>query len=588
MSMVTPLASALDQRLRRAMAAALPPEAADADPLIRASEHADFQANGILALAKRLRANPRELASRVADALAADDVIASCEVSGPGFLNFTLTNAAILRQLTQRAADARLGVPVTDAGSVTVIDYSQPNIAKEMHVGHLRSTIIGDALVRVLEFDGAKVIRQNHLGDWGTQFGMLIQYLFEHPEVHRRPDEEESGSQAISRLNALYRAARAKFDGDTEFADRARRRVVDLQAGDADTLAGWEEIVAESKIYFNDVYDRLGVLLDDDDAVGESFYNPFLNDVAQDLERRGIAVRSDGALCVFFDDIRGPDGNPTPLIIQKSDGGFGYAATDLAAIRHRVDTLGATCILYVVDARQALHFRMVFETARRAGYLHDGVQAVHVSFGSVLGPDGRPFKTRAGDTVRLISLLDEAVERARATVEEKSPDLDPALLDRRAREVGIGAVKYADLSTSRTRDYIFDVDRMVSLQGNTGVYLQYAHARIRSILRKLPAGASAGVVDVAVPLEPAERRLAMLLDDLAQVIASVGEVFEPHRLCSYLYALAQAFTDFYEACPVLRAPTDAIRANRVAICQLTGDTLKLGLELLGIAAPDRL
>jgi arginyl-tRNA synthetase len=586
--MVTPLASALDQRLRQAMAAALPPDAADADPLIRASEHADFQANGILALAKRLRANPRELASRVADALAADDVIASCEVSGPGFLNLTLTNAAILRQLARRAADARLGVPVTDAGSVTVIDYSQPNIAKEMHVGHLRSTIIGDALVRVLEFDGAKVIRQNHLGDWGTQFGMLIQYLFEHPEVHRRPDEEESGSQAISRLNALYRAARAKFDSDAEFADRARRRVVDLQAGDADTLTGWEEIVAESKIYFNDVYDRLGVLLDDDDAVGESFYNPFLNDVAQDMERRGVAVRSDGALCVFFDDIRGPDGNPTPLIIQKSDGGFGYAATDLAAIRHRVDTLGATRILYVVDARQALHFRMLFETARRAGYLHDGVQAVHVSFGSVLGPDGRPFKTRAGDTVRLISLLDEAVERARATVEEKSPDLDPAMLDRRAREVGIGAVKYADLSTSRTRDYIFDVDRMVSLQGNTGVYLQYAHARIRSILRKLPADASAGVVDVAVPLEPAERRLAMLLDDLAQVIASVGEAFEPHRLCGYLYALAQAFTDFYETCPVLRAPTDAIRANRVAICQLTGDTLKLGLELLGIAAPDRL
>jgi arginyl-tRNA synthetase len=299
-------------------------------------------------------------------------------------------------------------------------------------------------------------------------------------------------------------------------------------------------------------------------------------------------VRSDGALCVFFDDIRGPDGNPVPLIIQKSDGGFGYAATDLAAIRHRVATLGATRVLYVVDARQALHFRMVFETARRAGYLHDGVQAVHVSFGSVLGPDGRPFKTRAGDTVRLISLLDEAVERARVTVEEKSPDLDQALLDQRAREVGIGAIKYADLSTSRTRDYIFDVDRMVSLQGNTGVYLQYAHARIRSILRKLPADASPIAVDVTVPLEPAERRLAMLLDDFSTVVASVEEAFEPHRLCGYLYTLAQAFTDFYEACPVLRAPTETIRNNRVAICQLTGDTLKLGLELLGIAAPDRL
>jgi arginyl-tRNA synthetase len=613
MSMVTPLASALGQRVRQAMAAALPPEAAGADPMIRPSEHADFQANGILALAKPLRTNPRELAARVAAALAsdaraaaapaADDLIASCEVSGPGFLNLTLTDAAILRQLTRRAADARLGVPATDPGRVTVIDYSQPNIAKEMHVGHLRSTIIGDALVRVLEFDGAKVIRQNHLGDWGTQFGMLIQYLLEHPEEYRRADgadgagRDESGAEAVSRLNALYRTARETFDGDPDFADRARRRVVSLQAGDAETLAGWEEIVAESKVYFNDVYGRLGVLLTDDDAVGESFYNPFLPAVAEDLERRGIAVRSDGALCVFFDDIRGPEGNQVPMIIQKSDGGFGYAATDLAAIRHRVDTLGATRILYVVDARQALHFRMVFETARRAGYLRDGVEAVHVSFGSVLGPGGRPFKTRAGDTVRLISLLDEAVERARATVEEKSPGLDPELLDRRAREVGIGAVKYADLSTSRTRDYIFDIDRMVSLQGNTGVYLQYAHARIRSILRKLPAEAgpapasaptTVGVVDETVPLENAERRLAMLLDDVASVLGSVGESFEPHRLCSYLYTLAQAFTDFYEACPVLRAPTEAVRNNRVAICRMTGDTLELGLGLLGIAAPDRL
>ena len=586
--MVPPLASALEHRVRLAIAAALPSEAADADPLIRASEHADFQANGILPLAKQLRTNPRELALRVANALDTDDIIASCEVSGPGFLNLTLTNAAILQQLTRRASDSRLGVPVTDGGSVAVIDYSQPNIAKEMHVGHLRSTIIGDALVRILEFEGAKVIRQNHLGDWGTQFGMLVQYLFEHPELHRRADEHESGSQAISRLNRLYRAAREKFDSDGEFADRARRRVVDLQSGDPDTVAGWEEIVAESKIYFNDVYDRLGVMLVDDDAVGESFYNPFLQDVAQDLERRGIAIRSEGALCVFFDDVRGQDGNPTPLIIQKSDGGFGYAATDLAAIRYRVDTLGATRILYVVDARQALHFRMVFETARRAGYLRDGVEAIHVSFGSVLGRDGRPFKTRAGDTVRLISLLDEAVERARATVKEKSSDVDPALLDQRAWEVGIGAVKYADLSTSRTRDYIFDVDRMVSLQGNTGVYLQYAHARIRSILRKVPAGSSIASVDVNVPLEPSERRLAMLLDELGSVIASVGQAFEPHRLCGYLYSLAQAFTDFYESCPVLRAPSDTVRANRVAICELTGDTLKLGLELLGIAAPDRL
>jgi arginyl-tRNA synthetase len=363
--------------------------------------------------------------------------------------------------------------------------------------------------------------------------------------------------------------------------------VVALKAGDQETVAGWEEIVAESKVYFNDVYGRLGVLLTDEDAVGESFYNPFLQDVAADLERRGIAVRSDGALCVFFDDVIGPDGTPAPLIVQKSDGGFGYAATDLAAIRYRVGTLHANRILYVVDARQALHFRMVFETARRAGYLPDDVQAVHVSFGSVLGPDGRPFKTRAGDTVRLIALLDEAVERARVTVAEKNPTLDAATLDRRAAEVGIGAVKYADLSTGRTRDYIFEVDRMVSLLGNTGVYLQYAHARIQSILRRVPAGTTT-VISTGLPLEPAERRLAMLLDGLDEALAAVRANYEPHRLGAYLYSVAQAFTDFYEACPVLKAATEDLVANRIALCQLTGGTLKLGLGLLGIAAPDQL
>jgi arginyl-tRNA synthetase len=585
MSMVTPLVSALEQRVRAAINAVLPAEVADADPQIRPSDHADFQANGLLALAKPLRANPRELATRVAAALPADDVIASVEVSGPGFLNLTLADPAILQQVVARSADARLGVPAGDIGGVTVIDYSQPNIAKEMHVGHLRSTIIGDALVRVLEFNGAKVIRQNHLGDWGTSFGMLIQYLFEHPEITQHGAEGESGTAAMSRLNALYRDARASFEGDADFADRARSRVVALQAGDPDTLAGWAEIVAESKIYFKDVYERLDVMLTDEDAVGESFYNPFLHEVAEDLEGRGIAVRSDGALCVFFDDITGPDGNQVPLIIQKSDGGFGYAATDVAAIRHRVGTLGANRMLYVVDARQALHFRMVFETARRAGYLPDNVETTHVAFGTVLGKDGKPFKTRAGDTVRLISLLEEAIDRARATVQEKSPDLEPELLEQRSREVGIGAVKYADLSTGRTRDYIFDVDRMVSLQGNTGVYLQYAHARVRSILRKLPPGATVSGVDTTVALEPAERRLVMLLDELSATLASVTQEYEPHRLSAYLYQLAQAFTDFWDACPVLKAPTDAIRGNRVAICRLTGDTLKLGLELLGIAAP---
>jgi arginyl-tRNA synthetase len=586
MSTVTSLTSALAQRLRHAIATALP-EAGDTDPQVRPSEHADFQADGILPLAKPLRANPRQLANAVAAALPTNDLIARCEVSGPGFLNLTLADAAIWRQIAVRLAAPRLGLPASDNGNVTVIDYSQPNIAKQMHVGHLRSTIIGDALVRILEFTGTKVIRQNHLGDWGTQFGMLIQYLFEHPELRAAPDDE-TGSAAISRLTTLYQQAREQFEADPAFVERARRRVVDLQTGDPETFAVWQELVDESKIYFNDVYQRLGVLLTDDDAVGESFYNPMLRETAEDLEQRGVAVRSDGALCVFFDDIRGPDGNPSPLIVQKRDGGFGYAATDLAAIRHRVSALGATRILYVVDARQALHFRMVFETARRAGYLPGTVQAVHVTFGSVLGPDGRPFKTRAGQSVRLISLLTEAVDRARGTVADKNPDLAPAELNERAHQVGIGAVKYADLSTGRTRDYVFDLDRMVSLQGNTGVYLQYAHARIRSILRKLPADTAARSIDPTVTMEPSERALALHLDALPAVIDTVTATFEPHRLAGHLYATAQAFTTFYDTCPVLKAPTTAIRDNRLALCQLTSDTLKLGLDLLGIASPHQL
>jgi arginyl-tRNA synthetase len=554
---VTPLARVLEQQVRKAVEAALP-EAAGADPQLRRSEHADFQADGILPLARPLRTNPRELAARVAAALPAGELVAEAEVSGPGFVNLTLADPAVWRQVADRLAAPRLGIPATDPGGVAVVDYSQPNIAKEMHVGHLRSTIIGDALVRVLELTGAKVIRQNHLGDWGTQFGMLIQYLFEHPQP-REPD--------LSRLGALYRQAQADFDTNPDFAERARRRVVALQAGDPATLAGWRALVEVSQRHYRDVYQRLGVTLADADAVGESFYNPQLPEVAEDLERRGVAVRSDGALCVFFDDIRGPDGNPAPLIVRKRDGGYGYAATDLAAIRHRVGTLRATRILYVVESRQALHFRMVFETARRAGYLPAGVAAVHVPFGSVLGPDGQRLRSRQGDPVRLGALLDEAVARA------GSP------------EVGIGAVKYADLATGRTHDYIFDLDRMVSLHGNTGVYLQYAHARVRSILRRLPATAT---VDPTVPLAPAERTLALLLDELGPVLDAVAETLEPHRLAGYLYALAQAFTGFYDTCPVLRAPTDAVRGNRAALCRLTGDTLQLGLGLLGIGTPERL
>ncbi|MGL6234502.1 MAG: arginine--tRNA ligase [Segniliparus sp.] len=580
------LAAQAEAALRDAFEAALGPEAAGADPIIRPSEHADYQANGLLALAKKLKGNPRELAGKVVAQLDGSPLFSHAEASGPGFLNLAFTDAALLGQLAARGADPRLGIGRTEARQVTVVDYSAPNIAKEMHVGHLRSTIIGDALVRLLAFSGSEVVRQNHVGDWGTQFGMLIEHLLENPEL--TGDDEDGDTPAISRLAALYKAARARFDTDEEFQTRSRRRVVALQSGDPETLAGWQEIVAESKTYFGEIYAKLGVLLTDEDIAGESSYNDELQGIADDLERRGVAVRSEGALCVFFDDVADKDGKPVPFIIQKSDGGFGYAATDLATLRHRVRDLKATRLLYVVGSPQALHFKMVFETARRAGYLPDGVEAAHVQFGSVLGADGKPFKSREGETIRLISLLDEAVARAKATIEERSPELADEAKEQRAKEVGIGAAKYADLSTSRTRDYVFDLDRMLSLQGNTGVYLQYAHARIRSLLARLAEAEPAPDGDTAPPLEPAERSLVRVLDEFGDVLAAVDESLEPHRLCGYLYTLAQTFSDFYEACPVMKAPTAQVRARRAAICELTGDTLALGLGLLGIAAPERL
>ncbi len=549
---------------------------------IRRSDHADFQANGVLAVAKGMRLSPRDLANDLVAALAADGKLANTQVTGPGFVNLTLTDSALLAQAAQRLADARLGVGVPDAGVTTVIDYSQPNIAKEMHVGHLRSTIIGDALVRIIEYLGGTVIRRNHIGDWGTQFGMLIQYQNEHPD----PTDSVEPPHSISRLAALYRSARAEFDADPAFADRARQRVVALQAGDPDTLGAWQEIVKESTRYFTDIYAELGVRLIPADAVGESAYNDTLPDVADQLEQAGVAVNSDGALCVFFDDLVGPDGQPTPLIVRKRDGGYGYAATDLAALRQRVNDLNANRILYVVDARQALHFRMVFAAARRAGWLPDRVEAVHVAFGTVLGPDGKPFKTRAGQTVRLANLLTEAVTQARTVVAGKNGELSEPDLHRRARQVGIGALKYADLATSRTRDYTFDAQRMLALTGKTGVYLQYARARIGSVLAK--AGSTARpAIDPTVGLEQAERSLILELDTFAEVLADVLASYEPHRLSGYLYRLAQTFTTFYENCPVLRAaPTQ--RGNRLALCYLTGETLRTGLDLLGIESPEQL
>ncbi|WP_086694643.1 arginine--tRNA ligase [Streptomyces recifensis] len=589
MASVTSLSDSVQQHLASALSAALP-ETADADPLLRRSDRADYQANGILALAKKAKANPRELATRVVSGIVTGEVIADVEVSGPGFLNITVADRAIIDNLAARYADdtGRLGVPYAAHPGTTVIDYAQPNVAKEMHVGHLRSAVIGDAMVRLLEFTGENVVRRHHIGDWGTQFGMLIQYLDEHPHELDHKESEVSGEEAMSNLDRLYKTARRLFDSDEEFKTRARRRVVDLQAGDPKTLAIWQKFVDESKIYFFSVFDKLDMEVRDPDIVGESGYNDMLAETCRLLEESGVAVRSEGALCVFFDDIKGPEGNPVPLIVQKSDGGYGYAATDLSAIRDRVFNLKASTLLYVVDARQALHFRMVFETARRAGWLNDDVTAVQLAFGTVLGKDGKPFKTREGETVKLENLLDEAVERATAVVREKAGKvgLTEDEIVENGRYVGVGAVKYADLSTSAVRDYKFDLDQMVSLNGDTSVYLQYAYARIQSILRK--AGEARPAAHPELALAPAERALGLHLDQFAETVLEVAAAREPHKMAAYLYQLASLLTSFYDQCPVLKADSPAQVENRLFLVDLTARTLHEGMALLGIRTPGKL
>ncbi|MFE4957779.1 arginine--tRNA ligase [Streptomyces sp. NPDC056653] len=591
MASVNSLASTLQQQLADALTAALP-DAGTADPLLRRSDRADFQANGILALAKKLKGNPRELASQVTAAIPAGDLIKEIEVSGPGFLNITLSDKAIIETLAARAADdqGRLGVPYAQNAGTTVVDYAQPNVAKEMHVGHLRSAVIGAAMVEVLEFTGETVVRRHHIGDWGTQFGMLIQYLIEHPqELDHRGGEEQDGEAAMSSLNRLYKASRALFDSDEEFKARSRDRVVALQAGDEETVALWQRFVDESKIYFYSVFNKLDMEIRDPDIVGESGYNDMLEETCRILEETGVAVRSEGALCVFFDDVKGPDGNPVPLIVKKTNGGYGYAATDLSAIRDRVQNLKASTLLYVVDARQSLHFKMVFETARRAGWLNEDVKAHQLAFGTVLGKDGKPFKTREGETVRLVDLLDEAIERATAVVREKAEKvgLTEQEIVENGEYVGIGAVKYADLSTSAVRDYKFDLDQMVSLNGDTSVYLQYAYARIKSILRK--AGEIRPVAHPELELAPAERALGLHLDQFGENLAEVASTYEPHKLAAYLYQLASHYTTFYDQCHVLSDDNPAeVVENRLFLCDLTARTLHRGMALLGIRTPERL
>jgi arginyl-tRNA synthetase len=551
-----------------------------ADPVLRPSERADFQANGALPLAKRLGRNPLEVASQIVVVAELDDVCERVEVSGPGFINLIVSERFIAGQLSEQAADERLGVPVASDPEVLVVDYSHPNVAKEMHVGHLRSTIIGDALCRILRFAGHTVVRENHIGDWGTPFGMLIEHLLDIGE------EKAVHELSVGDLDTFYRQARVSFDDDGQFRERSRHRVVLLQSGDPETLRLWRVLVDRSVRYFDDVYSKLGVLLTDDDIVGESFYNDMLLGVVRDLEAVGLLVESEGALCVFPPGFTNRDGDPLPLIVQKSDEGFGYAATDLAAIRDRVGRLGAKSIVYVVGAPQAQHLEMCFAVAQMAGWLPEPVKAVHVAFGNVLGVDHKMLRSRSGAPVKLVDLLDEAVQRADAAVAERDPDLAHDERERVAQMLGVGAVKYADLSTERTRDYAFDWDRMLAFEGNTGPYLQYAHARIRSIFRRGNLSAPSAYAPPNL-VEPAERALGLALLGFAGAIEATLEQWSPSRLCSHLFEVATAFTTFYETCPVLKAPPDVLR-SRVLLCELTGRVIERGLDLLGIQAPEQM
>jgi arginyl-tRNA synthetase len=575
----------LAERFRAAVVAAFGADHAGVDPMIRRSERADYQADLAMSLGKALKRAPREVASAVVAKLDLKGIGERVEIAGPGFINVTLGREFLEREALALAGDPRLGVPLAAKRDKVILDYSAPNVAKEMHVGHLRSTIIGDALGRILDALGHEVVRQNHVGDWGTPFGMLIEQLVDLGQADRRSADAEVGE-----LSAFYRNARVKFDQDPAFAERSRRRVVLLQAGDGHTLELWRVLIDVSKKYFNETYSRLGVLLNDEHLQGESFYNPMLAEVAEDLERRGIAQMNDGALCVFVPGFTNREGEPLPLIVRKQDGGFGYAATDLAALRYRTQTLGGTRLLYVVGAPQTQHLQMVFKVGELAGWLKPPARAEHVAFGSVLGTDKKMLKTRAGDTVSLAALLAEAIERADAETAKRDPDLDPAARRALAPKIGIGAVKYADLANDRIKDYVFDWDRMLAAEGRTGPYLQYAHARIHSIFRKATeTGVAVATAQAPVALaEPAERALGLELLCFGAAVLESADTLKPHRLAGYLYDLASAFTAFFESCPVLRAPDDTTRESRLKLCALTASVLARGLGLLGIEAPERM
>ncbi|HGI8551077.1 TPA: arginine--tRNA ligase [Salmonella enterica subsp. enterica serovar Kinondoni] len=571
----------LSEKVSQAMIAAGAP--ADCEPQVRQSakvQFGDYQANGMMAVAKKLGMAPRQLAEQVLTHLDLSGIASKVEIAGPGFINIFLEPAFLAEQVQQALASDRLGVSQPTRQTI-VVDYSAPNVAKEMHVGHLRSTIIGDAAVRTLEFLGHYVIRANHVGDWGTQFGMLIAWL-------EKQQQENAGDMALADLEGFYRDAKKHYDEDEAFAERARNYVVKLQSGDTYFREMWRKLVDITMTQNQITYDRLNVTLTRDDVMGESLYNPMLPGIVADLKAKGLAVESEGATVVFLDEFKNKEGDPMGVIIQKKDGGYLYTTTDIACAKYRYETLHADRVLYYIDSRQHQHLMQAWTIVRKAGYVPDSVPLEHHMFGMMLGKDGKPFKTRAGGTVKLADLLDEALERARRLVAEKNPDMPADELEKLANAVGIGAVKYADLSKNRTTDYIFDWDNMLAFEGNTAPYMQYAYTRVLSVFRKADIDEQALASAPVIISEDREAQLAARLLQFEETLTVVAREGTPHVMCAYLYDVAGLFSGFYEHCPILSAENDAVRNSRLKLAQLTAKTLKLGLDTLGIETVERM
>ncbi|HDR2474473.1 arginine--tRNA ligase [Enterobacter soli] len=571
----------LSEKVSQALIAAGAP--ADCEPQVRQSakvQFGDYQANGVMAVAKKLGMPPRQLAEQVLTHLDLAGIASKTEIAGPGFINIFLDPAFLASNVDAALKSDRLGVTQPEAQTI-VIDYSAPNVAKEMHVGHLRSTIIGDASVRTLEFLGHNVIRANHVGDWGTQFGMLIAYL-------EKQQQENAGEMALADLEGFYREAKKHYDEDEVFAERARSYVVKLQGGDAYFLEMWRKLVDITMSQNQLTYNRLNVTLTRDDVMGESLYNPMLPGIVADLKAKGLAVESEGATVVFLDEYKNKEGEPMGVIIQKKDGGYLYTTTDIACAKYRYETLHADRVLYYIDSRQHQHLMQAWTIVRKAGYVPDSVPLEHHMFGMMLGKDGKPFKTRAGGTVKLADLLDEALERARRLVAEKNPDMPADELEKLANAVGIGAVKYADLSKNRTTDYVFDWDNMLAFEGNTAPYMQYAYTRVLSVFRKANIDERV-LANAAVQIsEDREAQLAARLLQFEETLSVVARDGTPHVMCAYLYDLAGLFSGFYEHCPILSAENEEVRNSRLKLAQLTAKTLKLGLDTLGIETVERM